>query len=161
MNFSSKQMAELNACWNSLYRKIVGFNRWESVKALIHGLERLDFHHIVSLRKARFYRRLVFHQSRLFKDLFWCYFFDYFCKDSDLLYIFKVILQLWTWCILIFMLFSPRTLYICWVFLLYVFILTFLILCLSICLSRFSYYSDVIGCALYLCNMYVLFICFI
>ena len=42
MNFSSKQMAELNACWNSIYRKQISFNQWESVKALIHGLEWLD-----------------------------------------------------------------------------------------------------------------------
>ena len=61
MNFSSKQIAELNACWNSVYRKCFSFNLWKSVKALIHGLERFDFHHIESLRKARFYRRLVFH----------------------------------------------------------------------------------------------------
>jgi len=44
---------------------------------------------IVSLRKAKFYRRLVFHQSRLFKDLFSCYLSDYFCKDCDLMYTFR------------------------------------------------------------------------
>ena len=86
MNFSSKQMAELNACWNSIYRKKFSFNRWESVTALIHGLERLDFDHIMSLRKARSYRRLVFHQSI---DCSRICFSDYFCKDSDLMYTFR------------------------------------------------------------------------
>src|SRR5579872_640421 len=40
------QMQEMNKAWNCAYRKIFGFNMWESVKLLICGLGRLDFMHI-------------------------------------------------------------------------------------------------------------------
>jgi len=35
VSFKVRQLAELNACWNSVYRRIFGFNRWESVKVFI------------------------------------------------------------------------------------------------------------------------------
>jgi len=58
------------------------------------------------------------------------------------------------------MLLSRRTLYVCLFFTVCFF--TFLILCLSICLSRFNYYSDVIGCAVlsvqYVCAFYMYYL---
>jgi len=36
------QMQEMNKAWNCAYRKIFGFNMWESVKLLICGLGRSD-----------------------------------------------------------------------------------------------------------------------
>ena len=36
VNLSVKQEKELNACWNSVYRKIFGFHKWESVKCCIY-----------------------------------------------------------------------------------------------------------------------------
>jgi len=38
----SKQINELNACWNNVIRRICGHRRWESVKAVVYGLERLN-----------------------------------------------------------------------------------------------------------------------
>ena len=32
-----KQLAELNVCWNSVYRRLFGFHKWESVRTY-HGL---------------------------------------------------------------------------------------------------------------------------
>jgi len=41
------QLHELNCCWNSVYRKVFGFHRWESVRVFINGLGHLDFEHNV------------------------------------------------------------------------------------------------------------------
>jgi len=78
-------------------------------------------------------------------------FSDYFCKDSDLMYTFRSYTITMD---LVYSLCAICDVGLCifvFVFLLYVFISTFLILCLSTCLSRFSYYFDVIGCAHFIC----------
>lgn len=56
MTLSVGQVEELNVCWNSVIRKIFGYNRWESVKAVLLGLGRLNVKHLIMLRKSRFYR---------------------------------------------------------------------------------------------------------
>jgi len=38
LNFQRKQFGELNACWNSVIRRIFGYQRSESVKAVLYGL---------------------------------------------------------------------------------------------------------------------------
>ena len=60
VKYTARQEQELNAAWNSVYRRIFGFgfNKWESVKALIKGLGRLDLHHVFMLRRVNFYLRL-------------------------------------------------------------------------------------------------------
>jgi len=35
-----RQLNDLNSCWNLVYRRIFGFNRWESVKVFICGFGR-------------------------------------------------------------------------------------------------------------------------
>jgi hypothetical protein len=84
LNLSIKQSAELNACWNSVYRRIFGFNRWESVKCFVSGMGRLDFYHIVSLQKVKFYFKLYLSKRSLLSDMFWFYFTDFFTVDTDL-----------------------------------------------------------------------------
>ena len=37
MPLTKSQVNELNICWNSVYRRIFGFNRWESVLVFIKG----------------------------------------------------------------------------------------------------------------------------
>jgi len=53
-----RQIEELNACWNGVYRKIFGYSRFESVKEFIglHGLGRLNIKHLLGLmqRKIKF-----------------------------------------------------------------------------------------------------------
>ena len=46
LNLSKAQIVQLNTWWNSIYRKIFGFHKWESVRELIFMLGRLDLHHI-------------------------------------------------------------------------------------------------------------------
>jgi len=48
LKLSNTQSNELNAAWNSVYRRIFRFRKYDSVRAVICGLERLDFHHIRS-----------------------------------------------------------------------------------------------------------------
>lgn len=64
------QSNSLNSCWNSVFRKIFGFNRWESVKTFIFGLGRLDLHHIISKQRAKFYTHLVNSASLTIQILF-------------------------------------------------------------------------------------------
>jgi len=35
LTLHSKQISELNACWNNVIRRIFGHQRWESVKGVI------------------------------------------------------------------------------------------------------------------------------
>ncbi len=43
LSYINEQLNDLNACWNSIYRRIFGFNKWESVRVSINGLRRIDF----------------------------------------------------------------------------------------------------------------------
>ena len=40
LKLTMDQIKELNLCWNSVYRRIFGFQRWESVRVFIQGLGR-------------------------------------------------------------------------------------------------------------------------
>jgi len=44
---SRTRMLKLNSCWNSIYRKIFGYFKWESVKKIQLFCQRLDFIHVV------------------------------------------------------------------------------------------------------------------
>ena len=45
---------EISRWWNSVYRKIFHFNKWESVSEPILLLERLDYKSLYMLRKCTF-----------------------------------------------------------------------------------------------------------
>ena len=53
-----------------MYRRIFGFNRWNSVKSFIHGLGFLDLKHIFMLRKAKFFWKLRSTDSLLLSNLY-------------------------------------------------------------------------------------------
>ena len=53
------QSDTLSVCWNSVYRRIFGFNRWESVKLFIAGLGRLDLKHLILWRKICFLKGIL------------------------------------------------------------------------------------------------------
>ena len=72
---------ELNACWNSVYRKIFGFHKWESVKCCIHGLNRLDLCSIIRLRRVSFYRNIMSSNCSVLRCRFWSFFIDSFGAD--------------------------------------------------------------------------------
>ena len=53
-----KQVDELNVCWNSVIRRIFGYQRSESVKDVIYGHGRLNVKHLLLLRRVKFYYHL-------------------------------------------------------------------------------------------------------
>ena len=50
LNLPQSQIAELNSLWNSAYRRIFHYHKWESVKQLICLSGRLDLHRIINLK---------------------------------------------------------------------------------------------------------------
>jgi hypothetical protein len=67
IKYSVKQVDELNACWNSVFRRIFGFQKYESVKSFICGLGRFDLRHIIRIRRAKFYFHVLWANHRLLK----------------------------------------------------------------------------------------------
>ena len=66
---NNKRIDEVNICWNSVIRRIFGYNKWESVKAYLLGLGRLsvkkgrlNVKHLFMVQKLKFYRCLFFYQ---------------------------------------------------------------------------------------------------
>ena len=77
LRLTTKQINELNACWNNVIRRLFGFNKWESVSAILLGLGRLNINHIIMLRRVTFYRHLWYSC-----DVFLCNVFLMFSKDN-------------------------------------------------------------------------------
>jgi hypothetical protein len=59
INLSSRQIHELNVCWNNAYRKIFGYKCYESVKTVIYFMNRIDFTKLYDLRRLMFVNRLL------------------------------------------------------------------------------------------------------
>ena len=62
--------------------------KWESVKCCIHGLNRLDLHSIIRLRRVSFYRRIELWDSQLLSNVFLFFFVDS-QPNSDILAVFR------------------------------------------------------------------------
>ena len=60
---TTRQVSELNVCWNNLIRRVFGYNKWESVSALLLSLQRLNVKHLIMLRKIH-YRAMHFSAKR-------------------------------------------------------------------------------------------------
>jgi hypothetical protein len=54
LSLLNAQLRELNSWWNTVYRKIFSYNKWESVSELIVMLDRLDLITLYRVRKAKF-----------------------------------------------------------------------------------------------------------
>ena len=70
IKISDKQLKELNAFWNSVYRRISKFHRWESVKLFIYGLGNLDFKHILMKLLTKFYLSMQLSNNLVVKQCF-------------------------------------------------------------------------------------------
>jgi len=71
---TTRQVDELNACWNNVIRRLFGYNKWESVSALLLSLESLNVKHLIMLRKINFYIRLLYSSDVFIHNTF-CTFF--------------------------------------------------------------------------------------
>lgn len=76
MKLSNEQLSELNAAWNSAYRRIFGFNKWESVRQFIGGLGRLDFTHIRVNLRLKFYKTSLTCGNNSFENVMKSHFFS-------------------------------------------------------------------------------------
>ena len=70
MSLSAKQISELGVCWNSVIRKLFNYNKWESVKGVLHGLGRLNISHLIMLRKVKFYKHLFLSANSVLHNVF-------------------------------------------------------------------------------------------
>ena len=58
LNLPKSQLNEINSWWNSVYRKIFNYHKWESVRLLIFMLGRLNLIHIINLKTLSFFIKL-------------------------------------------------------------------------------------------------------
>ena len=68
LKLTTRQIDKLNACWNSVIRRLFGYNKWESsVSAVLLGLGKLNVKH---LRKVNLYNRLLKSHDKFLCDVF-------------------------------------------------------------------------------------------
>ena len=73
LDIKGAELKEMNAWWNSVYRRIFGYNKWESVKKLISELGRLNLLHLVNLRRMLFIKRLLLTSNSVMSALMYYY----------------------------------------------------------------------------------------
>jgi len=88
VTYSQQQVHDLNVCWNTVYRTVFNFSRWESVKCFINGLGKLSLRYILKLCKVKFYFHLLHSNNRLLLDLFWLYYGDCYSANACLHHVF-------------------------------------------------------------------------
>lgn len=71
LNLNAAQMKDINSWWNAVYRKIFGYNQWESVKEVIYFMGRLDVHHLLNMRRLLFLKRLTLCNNKVMKGCFY------------------------------------------------------------------------------------------
>ena len=79
---TKSQLQELNSWWNSVYRKIFGYNKWESVKGLIFMLQRIDLLHIINMRQLLFAKRILSCNTFILNEL--CRYFSEYSQLKTL-----------------------------------------------------------------------------
>ena len=84
MSLTNQQVNELNVCWNTMYRLVFKFNRWESVRSFIKGLGRLNLDFIFKLLRVKFYDHLRNVSNQVLYKLLWINFTDSCKSDSCL-----------------------------------------------------------------------------
>ena len=55
----TRALITVNCWWNAVYRRIFGYNKWESAKEVICRLGRLDIHHLFNQRHLLFMKRVA------------------------------------------------------------------------------------------------------
>jgi len=70
LSLKSKQLDELNVCWNNVVRKLFNYNKWESVKSVLFNLGRLNVTHFIMIRKINFYRHVLTSKSSTLYNVF-------------------------------------------------------------------------------------------
>jgi hypothetical protein len=84
LSLTTQQINELNVCWNTMYRLVFKFHRWESVRNFVNGLGRLNLEFILKLQRVKFYNHLRNISNHVLYKLLWIYFTDSCNSDSCL-----------------------------------------------------------------------------
>ena len=69
LKLSKTQTSDINASWNSVYRRIFGFNKWESVRCFINGLGRLDYSFLKLYLHLKFCRLNLLSDNATFRSV--------------------------------------------------------------------------------------------
>jgi len=78
---TNRQSNELNACWNNVIQRLFGYNKCESVSALLLDLGRLNVKHLIVLRKVKLYRNLLHSCNTVLSDVFFMILLKNFRND--------------------------------------------------------------------------------
>jgi hypothetical protein len=70
LDLGNAEIRNLNVWWNSIYRKIFGFQKWESVKQLICFLGRIDIVYMVNLRHILFLKNIAVSYNGVMREMF-------------------------------------------------------------------------------------------
>jgi len=62
----SRQLNELNVCWNNVIRKLFNYIKRESVESVLFRIDRLNITHLIMMRKINFF---CMHQKTVY-DVF-------------------------------------------------------------------------------------------
>jgi len=84
VSYDQGQVHDLNVCWDTVYRIVFNFNRWESVKSFIIGLGTLSVQYILKVRASKFYYHPLSVANSVLNALFWLHFEDFYDKDDCL-----------------------------------------------------------------------------
>ena len=59
----NNSLSMFNTCWNSIYRRIFGYFRWESVRNVMACLNKLNINYLVNLRRVLFIKQMFVNVS--------------------------------------------------------------------------------------------------
>ena len=81
MKLSNEQERDLNAGWNSVYRRIFGFNKWESVRDFIGGIGRLNFSFMRSYLQIKFCKFGLINENQTYKSVMRMHYLSHIFKN--------------------------------------------------------------------------------
>ena len=59
ISLSNAQLQQINSWWNSIFRSIFNYPKWESAKELIFYLQRIDLRHTILMRRLLFIKKNI------------------------------------------------------------------------------------------------------
>ena len=80
LDLNATQLKSINSWWNSVYRKIFGYAKWESVRQLICLSGRLDILHLTNLRCITFVKQTVLNGD--LNKILGCVITRYVCRSD-------------------------------------------------------------------------------
>ena len=59
LKLTTCQLADMNTCWNTMYRRAFDFRKYDSLRMFIAGIGRLDFSHLRLFSVLRFIKKAM------------------------------------------------------------------------------------------------------